>query len=104
MSRSGWVAVALAALALVIAAATPRSAGAPLQGVIDRALSEGGTVVFSLAVPLIGGEALLTSDDYRISTGADYVCFGQPWNEGEVRQRCTPYSNIASVSFVERAR
>jgi hypothetical protein len=54
------------------------------------------------AKPLVSGESVWTipQDGYSLGeVGDDFVCFSQPWNDGQ-RQRCTPFSNIVSVSFL----
>ncbi len=57
-------------------------------------------LVVTLTTPLSNGQSLLSSADWVLRVGADHLCFGEPWNDG-LRQHCTPFSNVASVSFVE---
>lgn len=56
------------------------------------------------AIPLISGERVWTLPDAKAKReisviGADYMCFSEPWNNG-ARQRCTPFTNIASFTYL----
>lgn len=57
-------------------------------------------LVVTLTTPLTNGQSLLSSDTWSLRVGVDYLCFGEPWNDG-TRQHCTPFSNVAAVSFAE---
>lgn len=61
------------------------------------------TFSIEFAVPLVSGErAWLMPDTQRKRVvgdiGEDYICFSEPWND-DTRQRCTPFTNIVSVTF-----
>lgn len=54
--------------------------------------------------PLISGERTWTLPDESRGRaidqiGVDFVCFRERWND-DTRLRCTPYSNIASLTFI----
>lgn len=101
---------------MLIVTATPRSTSAQGDAATLRALleqltaeSENATnkVTFSIefAVPLVSGErGWLLPDAQRKRTvsqiGDDYVCFSESWNDA-TRQRCTPFTNIVSVTFTK---
>lgn len=62
-------------------------------------------VTFDFIMPVVTGERVWTLPDEgagRVisAVGADYVCFSEPWNEGS-RERCTPFSNISSITFLK---
>lgn len=62
------------------------------------------TITIQFTEPLIAGERSWTlpqnTPNRSISlVGADFICFSEPWNNGS-RDRCTPFSNIVSVTYV----
>lgn len=57
-------------------------------------------VTFEFVAPITGTLRSVDVDASVFSVGDDYVCFSEKWNQG-TRQRCTPFSNIASVTFTE---
>lgn len=66
---------------------------------VQDAIATGELVMFTLNTPLPIGEQIITSSDMQIQIDADFVCFGEPWNDG-TRQHCVPYNNIASITFL----
>lgn len=62
-------------------------------------------VTFDFIVPVVTGERVWTLPDEAVkrvisAVGDDYVCFSEPWNDGS-RERCTPFSNISSITFLK---
>jgi len=93
-------AVALIAVALVSAQAIKQRDGDFLT-LIQNLSAQGKPVTFLFDRPITGTTTTLSTDSAQTSIGADYVCFATPWNDGEIRQFCTPFSNIISVTFTE---
>jgi hypothetical protein len=61
-------------------------------------------VTVEFQIPLISGERTWTLPDESRGRaidqiGVDFVCFRERWND-DTRLRCTPYSNIASLTFI----
>lgn len=82
-------------------------AGAPstMADLLNEAIISEERITFDFIVPVVTGERVWTLPDdasKRVisAVGADYVCFSEPWNDGS-RERCTPFSNIASVTFLK---
>jgi hypothetical protein len=88
-------------------AARPTAAqaqGNSLRTLFENLRDNHSQVTVEFVKPLITGEATWTLPDDAIGrkigeVGEDYVCFSEPWND-TTRDRCTPFSNITSVSFV----
>jgi hypothetical protein len=57
-------------------------------------------VSFEFAAPLMANVRSIDVNGEVFTVGEDYVCFHERWNQG-TRQRCTPFSNIASVTFAD---
>ncbi len=93
-------AVVLVAVAWVSAQAINQREGDFLT-LIQNLSAQGKPVTFLFDRPITGTTTTLSTDSAQASVGADYVCFATPWNDGEVRQFCTPFSNIISVTFTE---
>lgn len=108
---------ALVALGLLVAVASAQSAtptptanlNSAVPGhfsdLISSAQASGKSLTFDFIVPLVTGERVWTLPDDSIqrsisAIGADYVCFSEPWNAGS-RERCTPFNNISSVTFLK---
>ena len=108
---------ALVTLGLLVAVASAQSAtptpaanlneAAPNQfgELISSAKANGKSVTFDFIVPLVTGERvwILPDDTAKRAisvVGTDYVCFSEPWNAGS-RERCTPFNNISSVTFLK---
>lgn len=67
------------------------------EGLVER----NATITIGFAAPLTpNNEALRTVDAASLQVGDDFVCFLEPWNQG-FRKTCTPFTNIASLTFVE---
>jgi hypothetical protein len=111
----GFVLLALGLIVAVVSAqtATPTPAAANLNEavpnhfgeLISSAQADGKAITFDFIVPLITGERVWTLPDEKAkrnisAVGADYVCFTEPWNEGN-RERCTLFSNITSITFLK---
>ncbi len=110
------IAALLLALGLVVVVmaqtATPspaaaQNAPAPTNfgELIAQARASDKAITFDFTVPLVTGERVWTLPDDTAkrtisSIGNDYVCFSERWNDG-YRQRCTPFSNITSITFLD---
>lgn len=93
-------ALVLIVVALVSAQAINRRDGDFLTLIQDLS-AQGKPITFLFDRPITGTTTTLSTDSAQASIGADYVCFSTPWNDGEVRQYCTPLSNVISVTFTE---
>lgn len=71
-----------------------------LAALIQTQLEQERTVDFLFAQPITGTVRTVSSSDAQVTVGADYVCFGTPWNNGS-REYCVPFANVVSVTFVE---
>lgn len=99
------VAAAGAQTATPTPAAPAAAAPSRMADLIGAALASDQALTFDFVVPLVTGERVWSVPDGSANRtisaiGADYVCFSEPWNEGS-RERCTPFSNIASVTFLK---
>ena len=100
----------LVAIVLLIGLAGNRivaqdSAAQDMQAMLTNLTRSGATVTILFDRPLISGEGVWTLPDAGAQrtiaeVGADYVCFSEPWNN-TTQNRCTPFSNITSVSYVK---
>jgi hypothetical protein len=96
-------------LALVVmttrpSAAQDNKAAETLREFLTGAQDSKTVITIEFAIPLITGERVWTLPDAKAKRemsviGADYICFSEPWNNG-ARQRCTPYSNIVSFTYL----
>ncbi|MEZ4669830.1 MAG: hypothetical protein R3E39_18140 [Anaerolineae bacterium] len=98
----GVVAFALTNRAVTAQADAP--AAPNLQELLSSFKDSKTIVTIEFNIPLITGERVWTLPDQKAkreitAVGADYVCFSEPWNAG-ARQRCTPFTNIASFTFL----
>ncbi|HEX2907167.1 MAG TPA: hypothetical protein VHO69_09930 [Phototrophicaceae bacterium] len=99
--------IGVIAFLLLILLPAPQSAGAQtnpagLRALLERLNTAGSTYTIQFAAPVAAGETLWTLPDPNrrlTELGDDYVCFSQPWNDGN-RIHCTPYSNIVSISYL----
>ncbi|MBL8153719.1 MAG: hypothetical protein JNM70_06010 [Anaerolineae bacterium] len=101
--------VVAALLILVGMAARPATAStepptAGLTKLLSDLAASGKSVTIEFAVPLVSGERTWIIPDTNrsrqmVQVGTDFVCFSEPWNNG-TRNRCTPFSNIVSVSYI----
>lgn len=104
----------LAAVVLLLAAAvsfplTPRPATAQeeiatFRSLLDNARADDLSISIQFSDPLIAGERSWTLPDKTAGreislVGSDFICFSEPWNNSS-RDRCTPFSNIVSVTYV----
>jgi hypothetical protein len=80
------------------------NAAQPIPSTLHKLLlelqSNNERVNFEFVAPLIGNVRSVDVDSSVFNVGEDYVCFTENWNQG-TRQRCTPFSNIASVTFAD---
>ncbi len=88
------------AVAWVSAQAIHRRDG-DFVSLIQSLSAQGKPVTFLFDRPITGTTTTLSTDSAQASIGTDYVCFAAPWNDSEIRQFCTPFSNIVSVTFTE---
>ena len=78
---------------------------APTLGeMLNAGLERKYSLTIEFVIPLITGERVWTLPDAKAKrnisvVGTDYMCFSEPWNDG-VRQRCTPFTNIASFTYL----
>lgn len=106
-SRARLIAVTLALAVLMIAAAAVVHAQLiqirtdTFIELIQTLSAEGKPITFLFDRPITGTTTTLSTDSAQASVGQDYVCFAAPWNAGEVRQYCTPLSNVISITFTE---
>lgn len=101
--------VAVALLILAGLAARPATAStepppAGLTQLLSDLAASGKSVTIEFAVPLVSGERTWIVPDANrsrqmVQVGADFVCFSEPWNNA-TRNRCTPFANIVSVSYL----
>lgn len=75
-----------------------------MRALLEKAARDGASVTILFDRPLVSGEGVWTLPDEASGraiseVGADYLCFREPWNN-TTRERCTPFANITSVSFV----
>lgn len=68
---------------------------------IDNLLAEGKTVDFLFDQPITGTVRTISTRETQITVGDDYVCFATTWNENQVRQYCSPFTNVVSITYVE---
>lgn len=99
--------VGLGLLVAVVSAqsAAPTASPNHFGELISNANADGKAITFDFIVPLVTGERVWTLPDETAKrsisvVGADYVCFGEPWNDGS-RERCTAFSNISSITFLK---
>ncbi|MEO8607887.1 MAG: hypothetical protein ABI690_08405 [Chloroflexota bacterium] len=101
------VAAIVLLIALVGKPATAQDQPAREMHALLETLNQNGAVITLLFdKPLVSGEGVWTLPDVTANraiseVGADYVCFTEPWNN-TTRVRCTPFSNITSVSYENR--
>lgn len=97
--------IGIAAVLLALAVMVSAQAIAVRQGdfvtLIQELSAQGKPITFLFDRPITGTTTTLSTDSAEASIGTDYVCFAAPWNDGEVRQYCTPFSNVISVTFTE---
>lgn len=95
--------------ALVVSfAARPATAQEPparMRALLESLRDGEVSLTLEFARPLVSGESTWTLPDEtvgrRISqVGEDYVCFSEPWND-TFRERCTPFSNLVTMTFVK---
>lgn len=97
------IAVVLLALAVMVSAQAINMRQGDFVTLIQELSAQGKPITFLFDRPITGTTTTLSTDSAQASIGTDYVCFGAPWNDGELRQYCTPFSNIISVTFTETA-
>ncbi len=86
------------------AAASTEPPPAGLTQLLTNLAASGKSVTIEFAVPLVSGERIWIVPDANrsrqmVQVGTDFVCFSEPWNNA-TRSRCTPFSNIVSVSYI----
>jgi hypothetical protein len=101
--------VTLAAIVLLIGLVSKPTtaqdqAAQEMHALLERLTGSGASITVLFDRPLVSGEGVWTLPDEAakrtISTiGADFVCFSEPWNT-TTRERCTPFANITSISYV----
>ncbi len=101
----GLVVVVMAQTATPTAADLNAPAPNQFGELIAQARASDKVITFDFTVPLVTGERVWTLPDDSAkrtisSVGSDYVCFSERWNDG-YRERCTPFSNITSITFLD---
>jgi len=101
----GLLMVVVSAQTATVRANLDEAAPNHFSELISSAKSDGKAITFDFIVPLVTGERVWTLPDEKAkreisNVGMDYVCFTEQWNEGK-RERCTPFSNITSVTFLK---
>lgn len=71
-----------------------------MRGLIEDLINRRVTVRFEFAEPIAPNERFRDVNSINLQIGDDFVCFIEPWND-DLRYRCTPYSNVTSVTFIE---
>jgi len=99
----------LAAIVLLIAswsnqATAQTSAAQDMRTMFLNLTRSSAPITILFDKPLVSNESMWTLPDTEANrsiaeVGADYVCFSEPWNH-TTRNRCTPFSNIISVSYI----
>ncbi|PJF21510.1 MAG: hypothetical protein CUN56_10725 [Phototrophicales bacterium] len=72
-----------------------------MQTMINTLVDDNVLMTFTLREPLAPN---LNTFDVRgagVRAGVDHVCFSEPWGDNQTRWRCTPYSNVISLTYVE---
>lgn len=105
------LAVSLVAIVLLFAlggkpATAQEQPAREMHNLLETLTANGAAITLLFDRPLVSGEGVWTLPDTAANRtiseiGADYVCFIEPWNT-TTRVRCTPFSNITSISFENR--
>jgi hypothetical protein len=105
------MAVSLVAIVLLFAlggkpATAQEQPAREMHALLETLNSNGAAITILFDKPLVSGEGVWTLPDAIANRaiseiGADFVCFIEPWNT-TTRVRCTPFTNITSVSFENR--
>lgn len=94
--------IAIFALILVNQSTTDaQPAPDSMQTMINALVDDNVLITFTLRDPLAPN---LNTFDVRgagVRAGTDHVCFNEPWGDEQIRWRCTPYSNVISLTFVD---
>jgi hypothetical protein len=100
-----FVLAALAAFGLSARPAQAQNANTTMRVLLERLNSGDGKFTVQFHTPLAPGETTwgLPGGDptqrHISEIGDDYVCFTEQWNNS-TRDRCTPFSNIVSISYI----
>jgi hypothetical protein len=109
MKRMQFILLILLALIMLIAVmwmeqqpATTSAQGPSetMRALIQETSAQGKVMVFTFGEPIAPSVTVRESNGQDLQVGDDYICFSEPWNDGR-RFRCTPYSNIVSLSFLD---
>ena len=108
MKRMQFILLVLLGLAMLVVVwmehqPTTTSAQGPVEtmrALIQDISARGKVMVFTFGEPIAPNVTVRESNGQDLQVGDDYICFSEPWNDGR-RFRCTPYSNIVSVSFLD---
>jgi len=89
-------------LALLQAPASSQAQNTPqtMRLLIEDLINRDIPMQIEFAEPIAPGFTFRESDGTDLTVGDDYVCFSEPWNDG-LRQRCTPFSNIVNISYLD---
>ena len=97
------VAVLLSGMWLLLQSPAPSQAQDPPQTMrllIEDLIARGEPMQFEFAEPIAPGFTFRESNGSDLTVGDDFACFSEPWNNGQ-RLRCTPFSNIVSISYID---
>jgi hypothetical protein len=82
-----------------------QNANTTMRALLERLNSGDGKFTVQFHTPLAPGETVWglpggePTQRHISEIGDDYVCFTEQWNNS-TRDRCTPFSNIASISYI----
>lgn len=83
------------------ATTTGRAQNDDWQTMFEGLVERNATVTIGFAAPLTpNNETSRTVDAASLQVGDDFICFLEAWNQG-FRKTCTPFTNIASLTFIE---
>jgi hypothetical protein len=71
-----------------------------MRTLIQDVSARGKVMVFTFGEPIAPNVTVRESNGQDLQVGDDYICFTEPWNDGR-RFRCTPYSNVISVTYLD---
>lgn len=71
-----------------------------MRVLIEDLSVRGKAMTFTFVEPIAPNVTSRETSGDDVQAGDDYVCFSEAWNSGQ-RFRCTPYSNVISVTFLD---
>ena len=71
-----------------------------MRVMIQDLTARGKQMVFTFAEPVAPNLTIYETNGQDLRIGDDFVCISEPWNSDR-RYRCTPYSNVVSITFTD---